>query len=69
MRHVVTGQLVNPKPPGHIFKGVAIDDRDPPRYESEAAYLDRHGLFLPGERKRLKKADWEDVSMCYIDSE
>jgi hypothetical protein len=25
--------------------------------ESEAAYLDRHGLFLPGERKRLDMAD------------
>jgi hypothetical protein len=25
--------------------------------ESEAAYLDRHGLFLPGERKRLNMAD------------
>jgi hypothetical protein len=42
-----------------IFKGVAIDSDDPPLYESQASYLDRNGLFLPGEKKRLKKADWE----------
>jgi hypothetical protein len=27
--------------------------------ESQAAYLERHGLFLPGERKRLRKGDFE----------
>jgi hypothetical protein len=40
MRHVVTGQLVNAKPAGS-FAGVAIDEDDPPLYESEAAYLAR----------------------------
>jgi hypothetical protein len=40
------------------FKGVAIDPDDPPTFESQAAYLKRHGLFLACER-RLKKADWE----------
>jgi hypothetical protein len=64
MRHVVTGQLVNPKPAGS-FTGVAIDEDDPPLYESEAAYLDRHGLFLTGEEKRLKTADFEPVTMEY----
>src|SRR5579871_2917646 len=34
-------------------KGVALDPDDPPLFESQASYLDRHGLFLPGERKRL----------------
>jgi hypothetical protein len=28
----------------------------------QAWYLKRHGLFLPGERKRLKKEDFEPAS-------
>ncbi len=43
---------------GH-FAGVAIDPGDPPRYESEASYLRRLGLLLPGESKRLRKADFD----------
>jgi len=31
------------------LRGVAIDPEDPPRFESEAAYLKRCGLLLPGE--------------------
>lgn len=49
------------------FTGVAIDSDDPPLYESEAAFLERHGLFLPGERKRLKKADFEPETLAYVD--
>ena len=45
-----------------VFAGVAIDADDPPMFESEASYLDRLGLFLPGEKKRLKKADWDPVT-------
>jgi hypothetical protein len=41
------------------FKGVAIDPNDPPRFESQASYLKRHGLFLAGEERRLRKADWD----------
>jgi hypothetical protein len=41
------------------FNGVASDPEDPPTFESQAAYLKRHGLFLDGEERRLKKADWE----------
>jgi hypothetical protein len=41
------------------FKGVAIDPDNSPTFESQAAYLKRHGLFLVGEERRLKKADWE----------
>jgi hypothetical protein len=41
------------------FKSVPIDPDDPPLYESQAAYLERHGLFLPGARRRLRKADFE----------
>ena len=41
------------------FEGVAIDPKDPPRYESQAAYLRRLDLLLPGELKRLTPADFE----------
>jgi hypothetical protein len=41
------------------FTGRAYHPGDPPTFESQAAYLARHGLFLPGERRRLRKADFE----------
>jgi hypothetical protein len=44
---------------GQDFAGVAVDACDPPRFEAQAAYLERHGLLLPGERKRLRRADFE----------
>jgi hypothetical protein len=34
------------------------DPDDPPRYESEAAFLERLGVLLPGERELLKPADF-----------
>jgi hypothetical protein len=40
------------------FKGVAIDPNDPPRFESQATFLKRLGLFLPGEERRVTKADF-----------
>jgi len=39
---------------------VPFDESDPPRYESQASYLKRRKLFLPGEEKRLTDADFED---------
>jgi len=39
---------------GH-FPGRAIDPEDPPVFESEAAYLQRHGLLTPAEVKYLTK--------------
>jgi hypothetical protein len=39
-----------------------IDPEDPPRYESEAKYLLRLGLLLPGERERLCPRDfWPEL--------
>ena len=38
---------------------VAIDPDDPPAFESQAAYLARHGLLLPGERDRLPEDAFE----------
>jgi hypothetical protein len=37
----------------------AVDPCDPPTFESEAAYLDRLGLLLPGERRRLRPNDFK----------
>ena len=33
----------------------AVDQGDPPRFESQAAFLARHKLLLPGEAKRLRR--------------
>jgi hypothetical protein len=54
----LTAIHTNPKPSG-TFDGVAINSDDPPTYESQAAYLERHHLFLPGERRRLTKKDFD----------
>lgn len=52
------------------FAGVAIDPEDPPEFESSATYLDRLGLLLPGEKRRIRKADWEsEVVMPAEDDE
>jgi hypothetical protein len=45
--------------PGKPFHpGPAVDPANPPIFESQAAYLDRHGLLMAGERKRLTDADF-----------
>jgi hypothetical protein len=49
------------------FKGVAIDVNNPPRFESQAAYLKRLGLFLAGEERRLRKADFEAETVSNTD--
>lgn len=35
-----------------------IDQDDPPRFESQATYLDRHGLLTPAERRVLTARDF-----------
>jgi hypothetical protein len=37
------------------FKGVAINPDDPPVFESEAAYLQRHDLLTDAEKKFIEK--------------
>lgn len=44
---------------GRRFKGVPIDPDDPPTYEAQATYLERHELLLPGECERLADTDFE----------
>lgn len=55
----ISGRIVMPEFIGSDFQGVAIDPDDPPVFESQAAFLGRHGLFLPGEAERLTEADFE----------
>jgi hypothetical protein len=40
-------------------KLVPFDENDPPRFESQAAYLKRHRLLVRGEEVRLTDADFE----------
>jgi len=44
------------------FLGLAPSETDPPMYESEAAYLRRHGLLMPGEEQQITDVDFEPVS-------
>ncbi|WP_146688505.1 hypothetical protein [Bradyrhizobium canariense] len=53
------GSPIDDRYASNEFKGVAIDPNDSPTFESQAAFLKRHGLFLAGEERRLKSADWE----------
>jgi hypothetical protein len=41
-----------------LGRAPAYDPTDPPIFESEAAYLERHGLFMRGERHRLTAEDF-----------
>ena len=48
------------------FTGIAVDLDDPPIYEAEATFLERHGLLLAGERRRLTPGDFEPESIVDI---
>jgi hypothetical protein len=50
---------------GIELSGVPIDMDDPPTFESEAAYLRRNDLFVPGERTRLTRADYYPNAVKY----
>ena len=49
----VDGNPIGTKYSAGDFIAEAFDPDDPPRFESEAAYLERHRLFAPGEHDRL----------------
>lgn len=46
--------------------GAAVFADDPPTFESQAAYLDRLGLLLAGERKRLGADDFAPVPLAEV---
>lgn len=41
----------------------SIDPDNPPRFESEASYLDRQGLLTTAEKKRLKPVEFKPVQI------
>ena len=57
---------VNPK---EERKYEIYDPADPPRYESEPAYLDRLGLLTDAERKRLTEDDFADEVIAEVDDD
>jgi hypothetical protein len=44
----------------------SVDPENPPLFESEPAFLRRHGLLQPGEVRRLKPGDFEPVPITEI---
>ena len=51
----------------HMTCGVPISQTHPPRYESQATFLKRHRLLLPGESKRLSRIEFEPVVLRIFD--
>jgi hypothetical protein len=47
----------------HLRTGIPISATDPPIFESEAAYLERLNLFLPGEKAGVRRIDWRPVQV------
>lgn len=50
------------------FPGRAIDQRNPPQYESQAAYLRRNGLLTESEKRRLKPRNFRPEKVVRDDS-
>lgn len=55
----VHGRLILPDFAHEPFVADAYDPGDPPAYESQAAFLKRHGLLTAAERRRLTARDFE----------
>ena len=49
--------------------GTSIDPEDPPRFESQAAYLDHHQLLTREERGRLRRKDFERDAIVEPDAD
>jgi hypothetical protein len=47
--------------------GPVLDPEDPPMFESQAAFLDRHGLLSAAERAKLGPEDFEPKSIVCDD--
>jgi hypothetical protein len=58
----VHGNPIGALCPTDSFKGATIDPNDPPLFESQAAYLSRHGLLMAGEKRR---SDFESEEICH----
>jgi len=51
----IHGELIVTQYKEGNFKGLAIDPNDPPKHESQAAFLQRHGLLTTEEKRHLAK--------------
>jgi hypothetical protein len=51
------------------FPHKAIDPNDPPQFESEATYLERHGLLTEAEVDTLKRKDLRDPEFAVLVSD
>ena len=60
----IHGKLIDSGYKEGDFLGVALDPDDPPRFESQASYLKRHGLLTKAEEKQLTDKDFEP----YVDN-
>jgi hypothetical protein len=63
---IVAGDMATYEALGRPLEVPAVDPKNPPMFESQATYLDRHNLLLPGERRRLVDADFRSESIFYI---
>jgi hypothetical protein len=52
----INGKLIAPENAGKYFSAEKFDPKNPPLFESQALYLKRLGLLLPGELRRLSPA-------------
>jgi hypothetical protein len=65
----VRGRPIMQEARGKSFRGMPIDPDNPPLYEAQAAYLERHELLLPGERERLTGVDFEPEAVACSEEE
>jgi hypothetical protein len=50
-----------------LADAIPFDQNDPPLFESQATYLQRLGILLPGERKRLDAEDFAPEAAVHGD--
>ncbi len=48
------------------YAGALIDRANPPMFEAQASFLDRHGLLPPDERRRLRADDFKPQAITDI---
>ena len=53
-------EIFNSLHPEDVREYEVYDKNDPPRYESQASFLERLDLLLPGEEARLTETDFAD---------
>lgn len=52
---------------GHDCPWPAVDPADPPRFEAQATFLDRHGLLKADERRRLPQNAFDPEAVVIAD--